>query len=121
MKRAILQATIIFAENRICMLQVNVLRNNPDWVKERLTVKNYKQLELVDAIVALDDDRKKVQSEYDTMQSKVNTASKEIGKLMAQGKKDEAELMKQEVANNKTAITALSDQLKILYLQLNTF
>ena len=93
------------------MLQVNVLRNNPDWVKERLTVKNYKQLELVDAIVALDDDRKKVQSEYDTMQSKVNTASKEIGKLMAQGKKDEAELMKQEVANNKTAITALSDQL----------
>ena len=93
------------------MLQVNVLRNNPDWVKERLTVKNYKQLELVDEIVALDDDRKKVQSEYDTMQSKVNTASKEIGKLMAQGKKDEAELMKQEVANNKTAITALSDQL----------
>jgi seryl-tRNA synthetase len=96
------------------MLQVNVLRNNPDWVKERLTVKNFKQLELVDEIVALDDDRKKVQSEYDNTQAKVNAASKEIGKLMVQGKKEEAELMKQEVASNKNSISVLSDQLNAI-------
>ena len=79
------------------MLQVNVLRNNPEWVKERLAVKNFKQLELVDEIIQLDDERKKIQSEYDNTQSKVNAASKEIGKLMGQGKKEEAEEMAREL------------------------
>jgi seryl-tRNA synthetase len=73
------------------MLQVNVLRNDPQWVKERLAVKNFKQLELVDEIIGLDDERKRIQSDYDNTQSKVNAASKEIGKLMGQGKRDEAD------------------------------
>jgi seryl-tRNA synthetase len=73
------------------MLQVTVLRNNSGWVKERLALKNFKELELVDEIIALDDERKKIQAEYDTTQAKVNAASREIGKLMAQGKKEEAE------------------------------
>jgi seryl-tRNA synthetase len=93
------------------MLQVNVLRNDPQWVKERLTVKHFRQLELVDEIIALDDERKRIQSEFDNTQSKVNAASKEIGKMMAQGNKEEAELMKKEVANNKNVITVLSEQL----------
>ena len=41
------------------MLQVNVLRQNAAWAKERLAIRNFKQLELVDEIVALDDKRKK--------------------------------------------------------------
>ncbi len=93
------------------MLQVNVLRNNPDWVKERLAVKNFKQLELVDEIVVLDDERKRIQSEYDNTQSKVNAASKEIGKLMGQGKKEEAELMKLEVSNFKLQVAAFIESL----------
>ena len=86
------------------MLQVNVLRNNPQWVKERLAVKHFKQLELVDEIIVLDDERKRIQSDYDNTQSKINTASKEIGKLMAQGKKDEAEELKNQVAGFKIQV-----------------
>jgi seryl-tRNA synthetase len=93
------------------MLQVNVLRNDPQWAKERLAVKHFKQLELVDEIIVLDDERKRIQSEFDNTQSKVNAASKEIGKMMAQGTKEAAELMKKEVANNKNVITILSEQL----------
>jgi len=93
------------------MLQVNVLRNDPQWAKERLAVKHFKQLELVDEIIVLDDERKRIQSEFDNTQSKVNAASKEIGKMMAQGNKEAAELMKKEVANNKNVITILSEQL----------
>ena len=86
------------------MLQVNVLRNNPQWVKERLAVKHFKQLELVDEIIVLDDERKRIQSDYDNTQSKINTASKEIGKLMAQRKKDEAEELKNQVAGFKIQV-----------------
>ena len=93
------------------MLQVNVLRNNPEKVKERLAVKHFKQSELVDEIIALDDERKKIQADFDNTQSRVNTASKEIGKLMSQGKKEEAETLKTEVANYKLQVTELSEAL----------
>jgi seryl-tRNA synthetase len=86
------------------MLQVNVLRNNPQWVKERLTVKNFKQLELIDEIIALDDERKKLQAEFDSLQSKINASSKEIGRLMSTGKKDEAEQLKTSIATWKSSI-----------------
>ncbi|MDE3144441.1 MAG: serine--tRNA ligase [Bacteroidota bacterium] len=93
------------------MLQVNVLRNNPQWVKERLAVKNFKQLELVDEIIVLDDERKRIQSDYDNTQSKVNAASKEIGKLMGQGKKDEADEMKQQVSSYKIQVATFMESL----------
>jgi seryl-tRNA synthetase len=73
------------------MLQVNVLRNDPQFVKERLAVKNFTRLELVDEVIALDDERKKLQAEFDALQSNINSSSKEIGKLVAAGKKQEAE------------------------------
>ena len=78
------------------MLQVQVLRNNTEEVKKKLTIKNFKQLDLVDTIILLDDERKKLQAEFDAIQANINAASKEIGKLMGQGKKEEAELMKVE-------------------------
>lgn len=93
------------------MLQVNVLRQNTAWAKERLAVRNFKQLELVDEIVELDDERKKLQSEFDNTQAKINSASKEIGKLMGQGKKEEAENLKKEVAANKAQVNVFSDRM----------
>jgi len=93
------------------MLQVNVLRSNPEKVKERLAVKHFKQAELVDEIIALDDERKKIQADFDNTQSRVNTASKEIGKLMSQGKKEEAETLKNEVAEYKLQVAELSEAL----------
>jgi seryl-tRNA synthetase len=86
------------------MLQVSVLRQNTAWVKERLAVKNFKQLELVDEIIALDDERKKLQAEFDLLQSKINSSSKDIGKLIAENKKEQAEQVKNSVAAWKTAL-----------------
>ena len=86
------------------MLQVNVLRNNPQFVKERLAVKNFQQTELVDEIIALDDKRKKLQAEFDLLQSKINASSKNIGKLIGAGKQEEAEQLKTAVAAWKTEL-----------------
>jgi len=93
------------------MLQVSVLRQKTDWVKERLAVRDFKQLELVDEIVALDDERKKLQAEYDSTQAKINSASKEIGKLMGQKLKEEAEKLKSEVAGYKLQVTSLNEKM----------
>jgi seryl-tRNA synthetase len=93
------------------MLQVNVLRNNTAEVKKRLLVKNFGQPELVDTIIVLDDERKKLQAEFDTTQAKVNATSKEIGKLMAQGNKEAAENSKNEVAAWKATLEPLKEQM----------
>jgi len=91
------------------MLQVQVLRNNTEEVKKKLTIKNFKQLDLVDTIIALDDERKKLQADFDAIQANINAASKEIGKLMGQGKKEEAELMKVEVGNLKLKVAGFGE------------
>lgn len=93
------------------MLQINVLKNNPDWVKERLGVKNFKQPALVDEIIAFDEERRTIQLTYETAQAGINTASKEIGKLMAQGKKEEAESAKKQVATLKEQVASSSEKL----------
>ncbi len=93
------------------MLPLNVLRNNTAEVKRKLAVKQFKQPELVDRIIALDDDRKKFQAEFDTTQAKVNAASKEIGKLMAQGRKEEAEAQKAAVGEWKLTLDPLKEKM----------
>jgi len=92
------------------MLQVNYIRQNRETVIERLAIKNFSQTHLVDEVIALDDDRKKIQAEFDNAQARVNSASKEIGNLMRSGKKDEAESLKAEVAALKTNIDPLKAQ-----------
>ncbi|MBP9215298.1 MAG: serine--tRNA ligase, partial [Chitinophagaceae bacterium] len=86
------------------MLQVNVLRQNIESVKEKLLVKHFRQVELVDEVIALDDERKKWQLEFDTVQAKINASSKEIGNLMKQGNKQEADTLKLEVSNWKQEV-----------------
>lgn len=93
------------------MLQVSVLRNNTEEVKRRLAVKHFNQPQLVDTIIALDDQRKKLQADFDTTQAKVNSASKEIGKLMAQGNKEGAEALKLDVASWKATLEPLKEQM----------
>lgn len=93
------------------MLQIQVLKEKPDWVKERLAIRNFKQPELVDEIIRLDEQRRMLQVSFDTTQAKINSASKEIGKLMSTGKKEEAEALKNEVADNKKNITGINEQL----------
>lgn len=108
------------------MLQVNVLRNNPDWVKERLTVKNFKQLELVDEIIVLDDKIKRLKAESESIQASVNIKSKEIGKLLKEGAsisdvqkiRDEVSNLNQRQAGYRGDLMLTEDELKEKIIQL---
>jgi seryl-tRNA synthetase len=88
------------------MLQVNFIRQNREYVAERLAVKHFQDISLIDTIISQDDQRKKVQSANDELLSKRNQVSKEIGACMSKGLKDEAEAKKIEVASLKTQIEA---------------
>ncbi len=94
------------------MLEIAVLRNNPDFVKERLAIKNFKQLELVDEVLKTDENRRSVQKQLDDNLAKQNVLAKEIGDLFKQGKKEEAEGKKSETA-------ALKEESKKLEADLN--
>ncbi len=83
------------------MLQINIIRQDAARVKEKLAIKNFPGIELVDRIIVLDDDRKALQLELETLQSKVNSHSKTIGQLIAKGQKEEAENAKKSVADYK--------------------
>lgn len=93
------------------MLQVAFIRNNAALVKERLGLRNFKELGLVDTIVSLDDERKKLQFEFDETQSKINAGSKEIGNFMAKGDKDAAEKSKEIVATLKNSLQPITANL----------
>ncbi|MFY0252628.1 serine--tRNA ligase [Chitinophaga sp. 30R24] len=93
------------------MLQVPFIRQNKAFVLERLAVKNFKETHLVDEVLALDDKRKKLTLEYDETQAQVNSLSKEIGKLMAQGKKEEGEAQRAAVAALKDRLGPVNEEL----------
>jgi len=101
------------------MLQIQVLRQNPTAVKEKLAIKNYTDLSLIDTIIALDDERKKTQLEFDNNQAIVNITSKAIGGLMAKGQKEEAEAKKQKVATLKATLQPISEKLTAVEKQLH--
>jgi len=101
------------------MLQLATLRNNTELVKERLAVKNFKEINLVDEIIALDDQRKKLTFSYDETKGKINTASKEIGQLMGKGQKEEAESRKKDVESYKNELNPIQDNLNAVEKQLN--
>jgi seryl-tRNA synthetase len=93
------------------MLQLHVLRQNPDWVKQRLAVKNFTNGSVIDKVLELDDQRKKLQLEFDNIQAKINSSSKEIGQLMSKGEKERAEDLKKNVASLKTSLQPINEKL----------
>lgn len=101
------------------MLQVQVLRQQTEWVKERLAVRHFPHIALVDEILQTDDELRKVKFAAETIQASINGMSKEIGMLMGKGQKDEAESKKQEVAALKTEITEKTTQLNELEAKFN--
>lgn len=81
------------------MIDIKFLRENPEIVKENIRKKfQDDKLPLVDEVIALDAENRKTQQEGDDLRARRNKISKEIGALMAQGKKEEAEAKKAEVA-----------------------
>ncbi|KEI77564.1 seryl-tRNA synthetase [Clostridium botulinum A2 117] len=87
------------------MLDLKFVRENPEIVKENIRKKfQHNKLELVDKVIALDAELRNIKPEADNLRAKRNKISKQIGGLMAQGKKGEAEELKKQV-------TAASDHL----------
>jgi seryl-tRNA synthetase len=100
------------------MLQVNYIRENKEEVLNRLSVKNFNDTALVNEIIALDDSRKSTQAQADELLAKANAAAKQIGELMRNGKKEEAEAIKTEATQSKDLIKQLQENLASIEDQL---
>ncbi len=90
------------------MIDIKFLRENPDIVKENIKKKfQDRKLPLVDEVIELDKKRRENQAEADDIRAEKNKISKEIGALMAQGKKEEAEAVKAKVAESAKRLAEL--------------
>ncbi len=98
------------------MLTLDQLRKDTQFAKERLAHKNFKDIHFVDEIITLDDKRKLVKSYLDDFLSQRNSLSKEIGGLMKDGKKEEAEHLKLKIADIKEN----ADKLELELAELET-
>ncbi len=96
------------------MLQVNYIRENREKVLERLSVRHFKQPELVDQIIAVDEERRQTQTSLDNVSASANAAAKQIGDLMRNGKKAEADVIKAETAGFKEQVKNLTEKLSEL-------
>ena len=97
------------------MIDIKFLRENPEVVKENIRKKfQDEKLALVDEVIALDAERRKTQQEVDDIKANKNKIAKQIGALMAQGKKEEAEAVKKQVAEGAQRLTELEAKQKEL-------
>ena len=97
------------------MLDIKFLRENPDIVKQNIKNKfQDSKLPMVDEVIELDAKKRDCQQEADSLRANRNIISKQIGALMAQGKKEEAEEVKKEVAASAARLSELEEQEKEL-------
>ena len=100
---------------RRTMIDLKFLRENPEVVKQNIRNKfQDHKLPLVDEVIELDAKARAVQTEADDLRARRNQLSKEIGKLMGQGRKDEAEAVKAEVNADAARLGELEEQEKEL-------
>ncbi len=85
------------------MIDINLIRENPDLVKENIKKKfQDKKLPVVDEVIELDKKKRELQQEGDALRARRNSLAKQIGVFMREGKKDEAEKAKaQSKADNE--------------------
>ena len=95
------------------MLTLKSLRENPQHVIQKLAVKNFDAAEIVNRVIALDDNRKALQTESDALLSQQKQKAALIGSLMKQGLREEAEEAKKEVAALKTRSGELLAQAEV--------
>lgn len=93
------------------MLQISFIRQNTELVKERLSVKHFSGISLVDKVVELDEQVRKLKVQSETLQADINAASKAIGQLMGKGEKGQAEQKKLEVTQHKSTLQQINEQL----------
>lgn len=94
------------------MLQVSYIRDNKEEVLQGLKKRKFKEIELVDSALQLDDNRKRLQFELDEKLAELNSVSKEIGVLIKSGQKQLAEEAKTRTSELKNSIQTLKSQLE---------
>ena len=95
------------------MIDIKFLRENPDAVRENIKKKfQDKKLPLVDEVIKYDKLSRETKAEADELRASRNKLSKQIGALMAQGKKDEAEAVKAQVTENAARLADLEEKEK---------
>ena len=95
------------------MLDIKFVRNNPEVVKQNIKNKfQDRKLPLVDEVIELDLENRKIKQEVEALRADRNKLSKQIGGLMAKGEKEEAERVKAEVAKNSSRVDELTEKEK---------
>ena len=97
------------------MLDIKFLRENPDVVKQNIKNKfQDRKLPLVDEVIELDKENREIKQEVQALRADRNKLSKQIGALMGQGKKEEAEEVKKQVTSSADRIEELSEREKVV-------
>ncbi len=103
------------------MLTIPFIRDNRDAVIERLKIKNFKQLELIDMIISRDNDRRSLQVQTNELQSELNQLSKEIGVLFKNGDPEKANQVKDRTAGIKKELETFASNLNVATDDLNNW
>lgn len=93
------------------MLTINLIREQSSYVIERLRVRNLDATEIVERVLALDLRRRELQTESDEIQAQLNTLSREIGSMMKDGRKDDAEAARSGIGAMKEKQKQLTETL----------
>ena len=97
------------------MLDIKFVRENPEVVKQNIRNKfQDSKLELVDKVLELDKENREIKQEVEALRANRNKISKQIGMLMGQGKKEEAEEVKKQVAASAARVEELSEREKVV-------
>ena len=97
------------------MLDIKFVRENPDIVKQNIKNKfQNEKLVLVDEVLKLDQENRDIKQEVEALRANRNKISKQIGALMAQGKKEEAEAVKKQVTENAARMAGLDEREKVV-------
>ena len=94
------------------MLQLNYIRENKEEAIERLAIKNFDAKPILEQVLELDNDRRKTQNELDTLLNEANIIAKQVGELFKQGKKAEADDLRNKSTALKESSNKLAEQLK---------
>jgi len=96
------------------MVEIQRLRSQTEYVKQRIADKGYAGIvENVEKIISLDDARKRILTELESLRAESNKNAKMVGQLMREGKKEEAEIAKQNTSNQKEQIKNLEEELEV--------
>ncbi|WP_029522502.1 serine--tRNA ligase [Persephonella sp. KM09-Lau-8] len=101
------------------MLDIKLIRTNPEQVKERLATRDKVYAKMIDELLDIDEERRSIIKEVEQLKAEKNKLSKEIGQLFREGKKEEAEKAKEEVHAKNKKIEQLEKELKEIESRFN--